>query len=619
MSDSANTSTYRVGTREALIYAALTALAAALLVLPAVMLSLVAGRFLGPKLRRLDALLILVTALVCAALAPVLVLVEPTLWLIGLTGVFDVNVSLPVVGVLVQAAIFMSLWVVVSRTAAWSKIAARSAAATKSLRNPFHKDSILPDAKDKELARGLQPSGGLLSADVDIDAATGLAVAEPGKRHVTISVDAKQQPVLISEQELGMHGMILGSTGSGKTETIKSLAASLGDLGYPVLLLDLKEDTAPGGLRDFASQYAVTNSLRFQQIALSDLEPDAWFSVFQGLGADEAREAVLSLTEFDDSYWQAINKKMLGQLINLMYDARAADPDNIPYPSMYEVGRILSQSSLAKATQKLRAAIVTSEFTYDEERYSSLISPTQDEQKSASGFGAKLTQMYSTVAGRTILRPDDAGHRNPLDVTEDGITYVGLSTLAQKDLATVISSAVLQRMSVYAAARASGHVAKSGPRVVIIDEANLINRAIVKNLLARARSAGVIMILCTQSPEDWIDQRGDDWSVMANNINCAMVMSQGSPRSAELAAQFIGEEESMQRSQTVRAGEWSEQATVRETTDYIVAPHQLRGLSIGEMILRIGKPAERVVWSTVKQRDPGTNANLNHLPFVDQD
>jgi hypothetical protein len=43
---------------------------------------------------------------------------------------------------------------------------------------------------------------------------------------------------------------------------------------------------------------------------------------------------------------------------------------------------------------------------------------------------------------------------------------------------------------------------------------------------------------------------------------------------------------------------------LRETVDFLVPPHQLRALSIGEAILRVNKPTEKVTWMTVKKRDP---------------
>jgi type IV secretory pathway TraG/TraD family ATPase VirD4 len=299
--------------------------------------------------------------------------------------------------------------------------------------------------------------------------------------------------------------------------------------------------------------------------------------------------------------------KMLGQIVTLLYDAHAADPQQFPYPTILEIGRVLSAPDLSAATRKMRATIANRTGMVEDDRYSALIHPTQDEAKSASGFGAKLTQMYNTQVGRTVLRPDPTKSRPSLDVTAPGITYVGLDTQSKKDLSMIVSSAVLQRMSVFSGQRTRGEVAKSGARFIIIDEANSINRDIVKTILQKARAAGVVVVLCTQSPEDWIDERGDDWSTMAQNINFAVIMAQGSPHSAELCAEFIGEKNKLQVSQQVDMMEYGQKSMLRETVDFLVPPHQLRALSIGEAILRVNKPAERVTWLTVKKRDPSVH------------
>lgn len=602
---------YRVGTRQTLIYGGISVGVFALLSLPSVITAMVFVRLIRGKMKRVETLAVAASCVVCVFVNPAYFLTQPSFWLWELVGPPDAGWP-PVLAIAVQAAFLASIWMLLSQTRMWTKVTDRSTAAAKAMKNPFHTESLVPDERTKARARVVpMPSGDSVTSRSRSTPAELL----PGHRDISFSVDSKLVPVKINERELGMHAVILGSTGSGKTETIKSLAGALADLDYPVLLLDLKEDTQTGGLRDFAKTYARSHNTDFQELSLSDPNPDFWFNPFLGMGPDEAREVVLSLSEFDDEHWQSINKKLLGQLINMLYDAHEADPTVVPYPTIFELGRVLSKSSLNDATKKMRGLIKTRQgAAYDEERYSAMSSPTAEEQKTASGFGAKLTQMYATVAGRTMLRPDTEGHRQMLDVTRPGITYVGLSMLAQRDLATVISSAVLQRMAVYAAARASGRESAAQQRAVIIDEANAINREIVKNLLARARSAKVMMVLCTQSPEDWIDARGDDWSTMANNVNVAMIMSQGSSHSAELCAEFIGQKKQMMLMQSAERGEWSDRQSMRETTDFIVQPHDLRSMSIGEMILRVGKPAERVVWATVKVRDPTTHPTSKHLP-----
>lgn len=404
------------------------------------------------------------------------------------------------------------------------------------------------------------------------------------------------------------------------TETIKALCGALLDLGWSGMVLDLKEDTAPGGLRDWCEIYARTHSLPYQELRLSDPDPKFWFNPLSGIGPDEIRDMILTLQEFDDAYWQAINKELLGQAVNLLVWAHEAAPDLFPEPTMFDLGKMLSTGSIKEATKKARAVVLQSVPGVTEEDFRTLANPTQAHQQSAGGFGAKLTLIYDTQAGRTTLREGD-GTRRPLDVTAPGVVYVGLDSQGKADLTAVISSSILQRMSVYAAARTTGLVTgdeSRKPRFLIVDEANWVNRTIVQNLLSRARSAGIAMFLCTQGPEDWIDKQGDDWGRLTQNTNVAIIMRQGSPKAAELCADYIGVHDVLKQSSSrrVTTNVFGKQKVVRddnfrvmenqmerEMEEHIVSPEEVRQLTVGEGILKVGT-TQRIEWVKVSQRDP---------------
>jgi hypothetical protein len=593
---------FRLGTRQVLVYAALLISMCLLLTLPSALIAGAVWFAIGRKFKRVEnavlcfgGLLLLLTVGIGSSLK------DQVLWMVNIIGFGDRDWTPPFIGSIALGVFYAGLYGLVVSTMLWGKISTRSSSIFSVFRSPFAQDSLVPTEGEKSKVRLVQPPGGIITNPAHISKSG----AEPGKRSLAIGLNRRKEPVYISEQEISMHGMILGSTGSGKTETIKVLAASLADMGWTGMVLDLKEDTARGGLREFLDTYAMSRTTPFQQLAISDPTPEFWFNPLEGMGPDEARDTILSLTDYDDEYWKNINKKLLGQIVTLVFDAHHADPQQFPYPTILEIGRILSAGDISSATRKMRGVIASATGRVDDERYSALIMPTPDEAKSASGFGAKLTQMYNTQVGRTVLRPDQANPRPSLDVTAKGITYIGLDTQSKKDLSLIISSAVLQRMSVYSGQRTRGEIDKSKtPRFIIIDEANVINRDIVKMILQKARGARLAIVLCTQGPDDWIDTRGDDWSAMSNNINFAIIGQQGSFASAEKCAEFIGERNKLQVSQQVDMMEYGQRSTLRETVDYLVAPHELRALSIGEAILRINKPTEKVTWLTVKRRDP---------------
>lgn len=420
---------------------------------------------------------------------------------------------------------------------------------------------------------------------------------------IPIGLGFRGKPVPLSVQEMGMHGCVVGSTGSGKTVTLMWIIGAALDMGYDVTVLDMKEDTEPGGLRDFLRAYGWSHRLPLQEIALADERPTAWFNVLDGMTADEAYDTIISMVDFDDSYWQSLNRKVLQQVVQLCYQAAQAAPDRFDLPTMLRIGKIMEQG--AKMRNVVRDEVTAIDAVHGSghclQRYANVLRPSDDEAKSAASFGTRLTGLYDSGAGRRILVP--GGDREMIDVRRGGLTYIGLNSLGQPDMARILSASALQRLSVEAAQRIQGRAPKERPRLIVVDEASFIPREIAMNMLSRVRSADFSMIVCTQGPTDWIDKDGDDWSRLAQNINWLFAMAQSSPESAEKCADFLGMRDNFQLSERAAdegPSSFNALATVRE--QYIVFPKDLRDLGTGEGYLRVNKPESRTEYAIVPMR-----------------
>jgi hypothetical protein len=419
---------------------------------------------------------------------------------------------------------------------------------------------------------------------------------------IPLGLGARDRPVWLGVQEMGMHGAVVGSTGSGKTVTLMWIIGAALDMGYDVTVLDMKEDTEPGGLRDFLRAYARMHRVGMQEIALGDRRPSHWFNVFDGMSADEAFDAIMTMVEFDDAYWQALNRKVLQQVMQLCYESAELAPDRFGRPTMLEIGKILEHGETMRTAVKERImAIDRAHGTgHCAQRYANVLRPSRDEAMSAASFGTRLTSLYDSTAGHRILVAGDG--RRMLDVRAPGLTYIGLNSLGQPDMARILSSSALQGLSVYAAQRIQGREPKERPRLIVVDEANFIHREIAMNMLSRVRSALFSMVLCTQGPTDWIDKDGDDWSRLAQNINWLVAMAQSSPEAAEKCADFLGMRDNNKFSERLGSSGQSTQYQGMQDEEYIVDPKELRDLGTGEAFLRVNKPQTRVEYVVMPMR-----------------
>ena len=507
---------------------------------------------------------------------------------------------------LLSSALMLALAVLVFRSTRFSsKIPSLSGYFKKEV---ISSTGLMPNYEEKELAKKIAtvPDSAMTISKEDHSVSSELSFPQ---RRFPLGIDKSRQTVYIHESELRYHGIIFGSTGSGKTELIKSIAGGLLDLGWYGMILDLKEDTAPGGLKDWCEEYSIHHALPFQEFALSNPEPKYWFSPLHGIGPDEALSTILASQKFEDAFYRALNEKQLGQLITLMHLSHKIDPARYPELTVYDIGNILSSQDLREACKEMVALVTTNLPDYDKKDFDSLMYADKQLKDTAIGLGARLTGLFQTQVGRVALRPGEG--REEIDVTIAGLTYVGLDSMGKGEITRLISASVLRRMSVYAADRISGKEkggsGKIQPRFLIIDEANFVDKKILLELLSRARSAYITCIVCTQGPSDWLAKAKDepDLTSLLNNCNVSFIMSQGEQSNAEVCASIIGMENKQDITQRIDAlGEVMESGTMRNVVDYVVSADEIRSLSTGEVIIRISRPSVRRLWAQTAMRDP---------------
>lgn len=428
---------------------------------------------------------------------------------------------------------------------------------------------------------------------------------DPDNRLLPMGRDQNRKIVYLSESELKTHGVILGSTGSGKTESIKWLAGGLLDMGYSGVILDLKEDLEPGGLRDFCRAYAHTHGIPYQEVALSDMGGYWYLNALAGMTADQAFDAAVASESFDDNYHMNMTKKGAGQMNKLLFHAYELLPEKYPEPSLYRLGTSL-QHNMFQAAKPMLADIVNI-IGQDEaqELYSALFKPDDTLRKEAQGFGLRLTNLYDSSAGRNVLmegQTPDGEPRQAIDFTKPGLIYIGASSTGYKELAKTVSSSVLSRINALAASVSAGILKRSdmGDRFLIVDEANFIERSLVKNFLSRARSSGFRGFFSTQSSKDWADpDGGDDWPAISQNVNVALLGKMNDPESAEDAAKYVGVQEVQTATRRIVDGVVETSGSLQEDEEYRVKPEEFREFQEGEMIVRT--PLQRH-WCQVPMR-----------------
>ena len=587
--------------RELLTYAAMF-FAAMVLAVPFVLIGFGVGYYCMSKIRKLEAILLII-------LAGVYMIVRFDVWGPAYYQWYLAILQQPSTSSVFRFPIFFALAAIAFTTGICVLLGPRGFLSFNIGKKIEISDSIIPT----ETERSVLASTGLTSQGLSRTPANSPETAQPVRRVNALAADAQSfaigyskvgDPVMLTEKDMETHCLLFGSTGSGKTETMKVIAAGLLDLGWSGVVIDLKEDTRDGGLMRWCQTYAASHTIPFQSFALSDKNPRYWFNGLYGMGPDEAKDTIMSAQDFEAAYYKALNDMQLGQLITLLYSANIVDPKRYAKPSVYDIGKVLASKDITAATREMMALVISNLEGFSKEDFNTLNNPDKAQVEAAVGLSSRLIGMYQSEVGRTSMMPGN--NREVFDVTKTGISYIGLDSLGKPDLTRLVSASVLQRMAVYAAERTSGKEQATQKRFLIVDEANFVNRKLLLNLLSRARSAKIACIVCTQGPSDWASrvQGEPNLNSLVQNTNVSIIMSQGELENAEMCADIIGRVEKMSLTQQVRDGVVGDTGSQRSVVEHIVSPDALRSLTIGEAIVRVGKPNEWQQWVKIMQRDP---------------
>jgi hypothetical protein len=590
--------------RDGWVYIALFGVIVGVLTLPAVLLAVVLHLTVTHRLRRIERWALAFLAGTWVLSAPLTRGREYADWVLAVTGRGDARVLLdfPLVTTIALAVLYSGVWTLVTA----SRISTHIPFSTPTLpwrRQPEVSTGVLPNEVEREYTGTLVATGKAMLPDVA--STTSSTPLKVGERNVPLGVDKFGQTVYVTENEIRTHALLFGSTGSGKTEAMKTIMGALLDLGWHGTILDLKEDTGPGGLSEWCRSYADSHALPYQELAVSSPEGRFWFNPLLGMGPDEARDTIVGAQQFDDGYYRSLNEKQLGQLVRLTYTAHQIDPTRYPQPSVYDLGKILASPDLAVATKEMVATVISNTPGLRKEEFDSLIRPDKAMTEAAGGLGARLTALYETEVARRTLRPGEG--QLELDITAPGLSYIGLSSSGLPEISRLVSAAVLRRMAVYVSDRISGKYPSKHPHFLLIDEANFVNRRMLLELLSRARGAWIPTIVATQGPTDFHTHIPGEPGLesLVQNSNISVILNQGERTNAELCADILGRAETMKYSHVLREGELVDgSGSARSMVDYLVPPDELRRLGIGEAIIRVGKPSERVTWVKIPQRDP---------------
>jgi hypothetical protein len=315
----------------------------------------------------------------------------------------------------------------------------------------------------------------------------------------------------------GVHTLVVGATGSGKTVTQTLMAVRAIEAGSAAVVVDPKGDRR---MREHLRRAALGTGR--EMIEWSPAGPTAYNPYSHGSDTEIAGR-LLAGERFTEPHYMRQAQRYLGHAVR----ALRACKEEVSLPRVVQLLDPLALEHLLRD--------VPEELALAGHAYLDSLTPRQIQD--LGGARDRLAILAESDVGRWV-DPGTGATFNLLDAVRSGaVVYFSLESDSRPLLAQMLGAAVVQDLQSTVAALQG----KPAPAVVVIDEFSAVAAEHVVALFGRARSAGFSLLLGTQEISDLrLPGRERILEQVMGNLSLLIAHRQVVPTSAELVSRLSG-------------------------------------------------------------------------------
>jgi type IV secretory pathway TraG/TraD family ATPase VirD4 len=421
---------------------------------------------------------------------------------------------------------------------------------------------------------------------------TGRLVADGG---FLLGTDAKGLPVRLRfGGESGRHGLLLGASGSGKSNALVWTVSRHMEAGFGVVVIDMKADPA------LAARLRAEAERRRQPFNFWSLDGGHRWNPLQRGNRSELKDKLIATEEFTERHYQAMYERYLVNLFRTLEHKPAER-------HLRNVVRLLDPAALAMEARGVPDDTAAAEVSAYLARLS------VDQVKHLAGLQDRLALLVEGGHGKWLMPFDEPdGELDLLRALRRGACVVfSLNSSRYGATAKLIGNMAVQDLKTVCGLREE-RPQLARPALVAVDEFSGLAGDQIAGLFQRARSAGLSLLLATQELADLrrVDEGFDEQIV--GNVEYLLAGRQNNPHSAETVAAIAGTEEVWvhtfqteegPRSRRAQFGRESGIGTKHRGREFHVPPDEIKTLPVGRMLL-VEKNPHRVTVVDVLPAEP---------------
>jgi type IV secretory pathway TraG/TraD family ATPase VirD4 len=441
-------------------------------------------------------------------------------------------------------------------------------------------------------AVGTLIAGGIGAAAVAVSrdlrtrrAARSVSRGEDGA--VPLGVDQDGHPVLLSDQQLSAHGLIVGASGAGKSTTLLTILTERIRQGGPVIAIDMK------GSPSFAHELARAAAAAGRPFRCWTLDGTSYWNPLEHGNATELKDKLIATERFTEPHYQRAAERYVQTALQVLRDANPNHPVELD-----EVVRAMEPSRLSSMLRLVPRARAEQVQDY-------LAALTPDQLSAVRGLATRLAIISESHSGRYLSpgggvdpgasgleRGPGAGSGERIDLhgALDGpdVVVFSLNSSTYGQLAAQVGTLAIQDLISATGHRLTVPQSERAQAMIAVDEFSALGADHVVSLLARGRESGVSVLLATQELAD-LERAAPGFRDQVLGVTAVKIAHrQDVPASAQIIAQMAGTEWAWEEAMHIRGAfgrHDGSRGTRRAVERFVVHPNEIKSLRTGEAVV----------------------------------
>ncbi|MDW3209288.1 MAG: TraM recognition domain-containing protein [Reichenbachiella sp.] len=344
--------------------------------------------------------------------------------------------------------------------------------------------------------------------------------------------------------------LLLGTTGAGKTVTIKNVVKAFIEQSFPVIYVDGKPSD---GLIHFLDSQAKGKIKGFNCLGYSS------YNFLKGTPSEVKDRIICIKDEWESDYY----KTLASDYIQLVLKFLIAQGEQL---TLEAILKMLDITTFLKEARNAQSDLIEKIIYFSSNTKSSEL----------KGLYSHLSLIINSDFGSYLSEYNNDTIELDKIIENNGVAYFALPALKFPEFSSFIGKVVINDIK-------SSIERTRKPVLLIFDEFSVFAGGQVLNLINQGREFGAHTMVGTQSLEDlreWSDQ-------ILNNANMLISHRVHSNKTAEDISKYFGTKKNIQITRQLKNEETAPAGSVRSTREFFVHPDDLKTLGVGECFINI--------------------------------